>query len=262
MNDSFTHLIKTWRKNKQFTQQVLAEEVGTTSRIISFLETGKEKPTRQMTERISKALELSYQAHFDLIQAAGFQPNKNEVMHQQYYQEVLAAANKMIKNHHPYPACVVDSNYNALAVNESIVNCFDYFIGVKFEHEWLPKSLFKVIYSPGSLGDTFEKRDECAKFMVQRLHRENLAKGKPLDLKTFAMEHPFFDEHVINYDADYIPSPELIMNMPVDGKDYETSSVIVTVGLPHDLGGDAIRVVLVYPYNDVASALFEQWRQQ
>jgi len=261
MSDSFTHLLKTWRKNKRLTQQKLAEEAGTTSRIVSFLETGKEKPTRQMTDRLSKALKLSYQSHFDFVQAAGFQPSKEEVKHQKYYQEVKEAADLIVRNHEPFPALVIDSNYHVLSVNKGFHNSFEFFTDLKFDDSWLPQSLLKIVYTPGSIGDFFTSRDESAKFLVQRLHRENLSKGTPLDLKGFRDEHPFFSDDIVNYDETYIPSPQLIINAPKDDVLYTTSSVIVTVGLPHDLGGDTIRVVLIFPKNQASEELYEQWRE-
>ena len=262
MNESFTYLLKTWRKSKSFTQRNLAEAAGTTPRIISFIESGREKPTKQMAERLSKALSLNKQAHIDFIKSAGFNLITHEVSDSAYYQSVLEAAEELIANHEPYPAMIVDAQYNVIAVNEGIKQSFTGLLDKEFEASVLPMSLIDILFHPDSVGEHFQNRDEAARFVIQRLHRECIASGKSLDVESFKKLYPYFSDGLVGYDESYQPTPQLIIHSKQNGAAMINKTIITTVGLPHDLGGDAIRVMFTFPVNENAKKLFIDWNYE
>lgn len=256
MSESFTHLLKTWRKKHKLTQRELSEIVGTSSRIISFLETGREKPTRQMVERLSKALSLHEQAHIDLIIAAGFSPGVNQIKRNAYHDDVMDAALLLIKSHEPYPAIIVDANYDVLAVNDGIVNRIEELLGQAFDHSVLPVSLIDIILHPQSVGQAFKNIDEVARFVLQRYHRESMALGAALDPNMLKERFPYLDKAVLAFDESYQPTPQITVNSDHHGHELVTTTIVTTVGLSHDLGGDSVRVLVSIPINQNAIHVF------
>ena len=68
----FPQTLKTWRKARRFSQLALASEADVSSRHVSFLETGRAQPSREMIRRLSEAMQLPLAARNQLLMHAGF----------------------------------------------------------------------------------------------------------------------------------------------------------------------------------------------
>jgi transcriptional regulator with XRE-family HTH domain len=112
-------LLKTWRTKRRLSQLDLALEAGVSTRHLSFLETGRSRPSEQMVVRLAEQLEVPLRERNRMLLAAGYAP----IYSQRPLEElgpVKDALDQLLKSHEPFPAIVVDRAWNVVAANAAI----------------------------------------------------------------------------------------------------------------------------------------------
>lgn len=116
----FAARLRRWRHHRGLSQLDLAGRVASTSRHLSFLETGRSRPSRQMVLRLCDALDLSLRDRNDLLHAAGLAAAYPEVgLADADLAPYRVAMEQLLQAHQPYPATVVDSRWNVVAANSA-----------------------------------------------------------------------------------------------------------------------------------------------
>jgi transcriptional regulator with XRE-family HTH domain len=111
-------LLREWRERRRLTQLELALETGVSARHLSFVETGRSKPGRDMLLSVSRHLELPYRERNQLLLAAGHAPAFPErPLDGPELAPVRKALDLILTGHEPYPAVVVDRAWNHVAAN-------------------------------------------------------------------------------------------------------------------------------------------------
>src|SRR6266550_8833003 len=109
-------LLREWRERRRLTQLQLALESGVSARHLSFVETGRSKPGREMLLRIVEQLELPYRERNQLLLAAGHAPAFPErSLDDPDLAPVREALDLVLAGHEPYPAVAFDRNWNMVA---------------------------------------------------------------------------------------------------------------------------------------------------
>ncbi|WP_053226276.1 helix-turn-helix domain-containing protein [Solirubrobacter soli] len=112
-------LLKTWRTKRRLSQLDLALEAGVSTRHLSFLETGRSRPSEQMVLHLAEQLEVPLRERNRMLLAAGYAP----VYSQRSLDEigpVKDALDQLLRSHEPFPAIVVDRGWNVVAANAAI----------------------------------------------------------------------------------------------------------------------------------------------
>ena len=100
------------------TQLELSTEAQTPARHVSFLETGRSRPTRPMVSRLAEALDLSLRERNALLVSAGFGPDYAESrLESEELAPFRAVVAQMLSTHDPYPASVIDRHWNIVEAN-------------------------------------------------------------------------------------------------------------------------------------------------
>jgi transcriptional regulator with XRE-family HTH domain len=121
----FGEQLKEWRGHRRMSQLDLAIEAGISARHLSFLETGRSRPTEGMILRLSSVLEIPARDQGMLFSAAGFRPRFGTQPAQALdnLPPAIAEAIRLILGRHdPYPGMVFDHEYNVLAANAAFAN--------------------------------------------------------------------------------------------------------------------------------------------
>jgi transcriptional regulator with XRE-family HTH domain len=114
-------LLKDWRRRRRMSQLDLALEAGVSARHLSFLETGRSKPSREMVLHLSQQLDVPLRDRNQLLLAAGFAPAYAERgIDEPDMSPVRSALDRILKGHEPYPAVVVDRWWDLAAANAGI----------------------------------------------------------------------------------------------------------------------------------------------
>ncbi|MEP3890667.1 MAG: hypothetical protein ABJN69_09370 [Hellea sp.] len=118
MSVAFGHVIKHWRDIRRFSQLALSVESGMSSRHISFLETGRSRPSRNSVMTLARVLEMPKPAVNEALLAAGFAPEyKALAMDAADLAPAMSAMMTMLENHAPMPAIILDGGWNIVGGN-------------------------------------------------------------------------------------------------------------------------------------------------
>jgi transcriptional regulator with XRE-family HTH domain len=111
-------VVRAWRERRRVTQLELALEAGISARHLSFVETGRSKPGREMLLRVLERLQVPFREQNRLLLAAGHAPAFPErSLEDPELQPVRDALEVILRSHEPYPAVVVDRTWNLVAAN-------------------------------------------------------------------------------------------------------------------------------------------------
>lgn len=115
---------------RRYTQLALADEAEVSTRHISYLETGRAKPSREMVMLLASQLEMPLGERNHLLLSAGFAPAyRTEGLASDDSQPLQKALRFMLRRHQPYPATVVDPQWNLLMANDAYTRLLGWFAG-------------------------------------------------------------------------------------------------------------------------------------
>ena len=117
----FPAVLKFWRRRGGLSQLDLAIAAQISARHLSFLETGRARPSREMLVRLAEELEVPLRERNALLLAAGYAPIYVErSLEAPEMEPVRQAIDRFLRAHEPYPAVVVDRHHNLIAGNDAL----------------------------------------------------------------------------------------------------------------------------------------------
>lgn len=123
--DAFGPLLRSWRTRKRLSQLDLALDAGLSQRHISFLETGRSKPSRYAVRQICEALQMPAAEHDVMLVSAGFAPQTSDADWSTEVRDAVdASIMHVLEGHEPYPAVSVDRIWNLKRANASAITFF------------------------------------------------------------------------------------------------------------------------------------------
>ena len=119
-------LLRGWREQRRVSQLELALRAGSSARHISFVETGRSRPSEEMVLRLAEHLDVPVRERNALLLAAGYAPHYPETRLDDPSMDALRdGMERLIQGYEPYPALVVDATYDVLAANRGIAMLLD-----------------------------------------------------------------------------------------------------------------------------------------
>ena len=126
--DLFGPMLRAWRRRRGASQLALALQSGVSQRHVSFLESGRARPSREMVVQLTSALDVPLRQRNAMLLAAGFAPVYRESnLAAPELAPVRQAIDRMLKQQEPYPAVVIDRLWNLLQANDA-ANAFTVFL--------------------------------------------------------------------------------------------------------------------------------------
>ncbi|MGE8361699.1 helix-turn-helix domain-containing protein [Pseudomonas sp.] len=123
MNNSQTAgaLLRQWRQRRRLSQLDLACEAEISTRHLSFVETGRSHPSREMLLHLAEQLDIPLRERNRLLGAAGYAPLYSQhALQDPALDAARSAIEQLLKAHEPYPAMTIDRHWNLLAANASV----------------------------------------------------------------------------------------------------------------------------------------------
>jgi transcriptional regulator with XRE-family HTH domain len=118
---SFGAHLRHWRQLRRLSQEGLADEARISTRHLSFVETGRALPSREMVLRLAERLQVPLRERNAMLVAAGYAPMYRErPLDDPQLAPVRAAVDLILRGHEPYPALAVDRHWNLLAANRML----------------------------------------------------------------------------------------------------------------------------------------------
>ncbi|WP_326614585.1 helix-turn-helix transcriptional regulator [Streptomyces scopuliridis] len=114
-------LLRDWRKRRRVSQLELAIRADSSARHISFIETGRARPSEEMVLRLAERLDVPVRERNTLLLAAGYAPRFTETaLDDPAMDAVREGLEQLLRGYEPYPAVVVDGTYTVVAANRGI----------------------------------------------------------------------------------------------------------------------------------------------
>ncbi|XVV14756.1 helix-turn-helix domain-containing protein [Actinoplanes sp. CA-131856] len=113
--------LRDWRTGRRMSQLELSAQAGVSTRHLSFVETGRSRPTRDMILRLAEELDVPLRSRNELLVAGGFAPAYSESeLSGAPLAAILASLRNVLKGHEPYPALLVDRNWTMIDANAAV----------------------------------------------------------------------------------------------------------------------------------------------
>lgn len=183
-------MLREWRRRRRLSQLDLALEAGVSARHISFLETGRSSPSREMIVQLAEEMEVPLRERNGLLHAAGFAPlYEQRELADPGMAPVKDAVRQILSGHEPYPAMVIDGAWEMLAANLAVGMLTD---GVDPALLEPPLNVLRVSLHPDGLAPRIANLDEWRSHLLDRLRRQiRLTGSEPLrTLLSEAVDYP------------------------------------------------------------------------
>ncbi len=168
-------MLRSWRRRRNLSQLELALDADVSARHISFLETGRSRPSREMVMRLAGELEVPLRERNRLLLAAGYAPAYGErSLEGPEMTPVREALDRFLRAHEPYPALVVDRHHNLLAANDALEVLLD---GVAPHLLQPPANVLRVALHPEGIAPRTLNLGDWSSHLLRRLRREAQATG-------------------------------------------------------------------------------------
>jgi transcriptional regulator with XRE-family HTH domain len=263
MPNSFGSRLRWWRAHRGFSQLDLAGAAGTTQRHVSFLESARSHPSREMVLRLAAALDVPLRQQNALLVAAGFAPAWREG---DLAAPALAMVNQaldyMLAQQEPFPAVVVDRRWNLLRANAGA----GWLTAFLTEPAPAPAATGSVnlaewLISPEGLRPLLVNWPEVAIYFLRGVQVDAIADGTPetADLLRRLLAYPGVPALSQVPALEELPSPVLPMHFRRGGTSLRLFTTIATLGTPQDVTVQELRIECFFPADEATAQVFKDW---
>lgn len=172
---TFGEHLRSWRQRRRMSQLDLAGEAEISTRHLSFVETGRSAPSREMVLRLAERLDVPLRERNAMLVAAGYAPMYRE---RPLDDPALAAAREavqlILRSHEPYPALAVDRHWNLLASNAMVAPLL---AGVDPALLQPPVNVLRLSLHPGGLAPRIANLGQWRHHLFERLRQQVQATG-------------------------------------------------------------------------------------
>ncbi|MGY1777323.1 helix-turn-helix domain-containing protein [Geodermatophilus sp. SYSU D00804] len=170
-------LLRGWRQRRRLSQLDLANDAGVSARHLSFLETGRSRPSREMVLRLAERLEVPLRERNDLLLAAGFAPAYGRRgLDSPDMAAVTRALDLVLAAYEPFPALVVDRSWELVTANASVAPLLD---GAAAHLLEPPVNVLRLSLHPEGLALRIANLPQWRAHVLHRLGREAHLTGDP-----------------------------------------------------------------------------------
>lgn len=261
VSHEFASVFRRWRRQRKLSQLELALAAGVSQRHVSWLETGRSQPSREMVVRLAEAMDVPLRERNVLLQSAGYAALYRErQLDEPGMEPVLRAVRYVLDHHDPYPAAAVDRFWNVRMHNRAarLLLGDDPAAWMERMGETGELNLALLSLHPGGLRPFITNWDEIAPSFVRRLRSEAWASGDDAMRERFerfislAGPLPETDEPHASL------MPVLPLELEVAGRALSLFTVITTLGTPQDVTADELRVEAFFPADATTEAFFRE----
>ena len=257
-------LLREWRLHRGLSQLALALEANVSQRHVSFVESGRSIPSRDMIGRIANALDLPLRARNDLLVAAGFAATYAERALDQVemtgVREILA---RILTHHEPYPAMVLDRSWNLVLRNDAsrrIVSALLDGLDPAAVAPAQPTNFLRLMFAERGMHRRVMNWHKVGPALLARVRREARAfPGSPSEA--------LFRELSMGADSvtgDATENDVLTPTIPLEievraGVVLRLTNTLTTFGTPQDVSVQELRVEMSYPLDAATDAFLRDW---
>jgi transcriptional regulator with XRE-family HTH domain len=262
--NAFGRLLKDWRGRRGLSQLGLAIAARTTQRHLSFIESGRAIPSRDMVLRLGATLSLPLRQQNALLLAAGYAPAWRERdLSTPDLAVVNSALDYMLAQHEPYPAFVVDGCWNLLRANQGALNLTEFLTGAASSTTSSePINLAVALLAPDGLRPFMVNWEAVALHFIRGVQADAHADGmsKTAELLSRLLAYPDVQALSDLTTPEEAQSPVLPMHLQREGVSLRLFTTIATLGTPREVTLEEIRIEFFFPMDEPTAQSFRNWR--
>lgn len=254
----FPGLLREWRRRRRMSQLDLALTSGVSQRHVSFLESGRANPSRNMILQLSETLDVPLRERNDWLAAGGFAPLfRTRALDDPQMGQVMSAVRMMLTAHEPFPAIALDRGWNIRMSNRP----FDRLGAMLGDDIWErvgggQRNLMRLFFHPAGIRPFVTNWAAVGPLMWRRAVREAEALDGQ-DMKVVLADlAPFQEPAVLWSGADLALAPVLPFDMMVNGLKLSMFAIIATLGTAQDVTAEELRIETLFPADPDTEALF------
>ncbi|KJC62497.1 XRE family transcriptional regulator [Bradyrhizobium sp. LTSPM299] len=246
--------LREWRQRRHLSQLDLAGDAEISARHLSFVETGRSAPSRDMVLKLAERLDVPLRERNVLLVAAGFAPAfPQRSLDDPALRSAREAINLVLKAHEPNPALAYDRHWNLVSANRMVAPLLD---GVPERLLGQPFNILRLAFHPEGLAPRTVNLPEWAAHLLERLHRQCEATADPeliklyQDLKSYpipARSGPISDNNVA------IP-----FKLRHQGEVLSFISTTMVFGTPVDITLQELALETFFPADDLTAERLRQ----
>lgn len=247
--------LRAWRDTRRKSQLELSLDTGISQRQISFIESGRSTPGRQNVLRLAEALDVPFRERNVLLLAAGYAPIYSEGDFDDCEMRgVTNALMRMLRQHEPFPAVVMDRYWNVVMTNDATPRFFDHFIDMAARPT--PRNLLHLMFDPAGMRPFIPDWDQTAKSLLGRVFRESV--GRVIDARTKELIDSLLAYPGVNAEWQVSPTVENAPIIPLsfvhDGHVLKFFSLVTTVGTAQMITTQELRIECMFPLDEATEA--------
>src|SRR5712691_721226 len=256
---AFGRLLRQWRARRRMSQLDLAVEAGISSRHVSFIETGRAQPSREMVLLLADVLDVPLRDRNDLLTVAGYAPIYRETgLDAPAMAQMRRALDFILRQQEPYPALVLDRHWNVLKVNAGSARVQEAFLDPAAVAELGPPNAMRLIFHPRAFRPHIVNWEATAASLIQWLHRDALsgfADAETRGLLEELLSYPDVPRQWRTLDLDASTAPFLAIEFRKAELDLRFFTTLTSLGTPHDITLQELRIESFFPADEATEAV-------
>ncbi|AMP12516.1 helix-turn-helix domain-containing protein [Collimonas pratensis] len=262
--NDFAAALRYWRDKRGYSQLRLSAESHISQRHISFLESGRAQPSRELILKLGTALDIPLRQRNVMLLAAGFAPAYQErKLSDPELAAVKQALDFMLAQQAPYPALVVDRLWNLVMSNGPAAMMMRWLLDMP-EAQPLPRegvNILKLMLDPQAIRKHLLNWQEVSADLLHWIQREAMSDG-PGSEATGLLEQlvalPGIRAATQTPNLDTRVLPFLPLKIRKDGVELNLFTAIATMGTPHDVTVHELRIESFFPADAATAAWFKE----
>jgi len=250
-------LLRDWRARRHRSQMDVALAVSVSTRHLSFVETGRSRPSPELVLAIAMELDVPLRERNTLLLAAGYAPRYTETsLDDPAMSRMRASIQRMLDAHDPYPGVAIDRAWNVVLNNAAAVLLLE---GIP-EHVLAPSlNVYRVCLHPEGLAARTVNFDDWATYLLGQLERSIIVTGDTslVELAAEVRSYPDVARLADSPRAREWDDPPLLIPFEMAAGDQVLSmfTTLTMFGTPRDVTLEEIAIELFFPGDDRTEAI-------
>lgn len=238
--------LREWRQRRHLSQLDLAGDAEISARHLSFVETGRAAPSRDMVLRLAERLDVPLRERNVLLVAAGFAPAfPQRALDDPALKQARQAIDLVLKAHEPNPALAVDRHWNLVSANRMVMPLLE---GIAPRLLGQPFNVLRLSFHPEAMAPRTVNLGEWCAHLLERLHRQCETTADPELIKLYHELKAYpIPARSVPLAADNVAIP---FKMRLDGDVLSFISTTMIFGTPVDITLSEIAVETFFPADD------------
>ncbi len=263
--NAFGQMLRHWRSQRNFSQLDLSMASDVSQRHISFVESGRARPSRTMVLKPATVLDVPLRQQNKMLTAAGFAPIYSEFdLDAPEVAPIRRALEFMLHQQAPYPALVMDRYWNQIKINQGAEQVIGWLLAGQTMPPELSESLnfIKLMLHPEGLRRHVTNWQSVATHLIHRVYRES---RKSLEEGQDEQSQKLFEE-LLSYPSvrelwqtpaeESWHLPLLTVNFAKEGRQLSFFTTLTTLGTPHDITLQELRLECLFPADESTEKQF------